>query len=165
MKTTCCDNGSLAKRSFGASLVIGSGCLTLLFAPLAARAQSYSIDWYKVAGGGGTSTGGVYSVSATIGQPDAGPVMSGGNYSITGGFWSLLAVQTPGAPALTIRLTATNTAIVSWAFPPTGFTLEQAASVSAVSWVTPAEVVQHNGAVNFIVVNAPAGNRFFRLKK
>jgi len=28
-----------------------------------ASAQTYSIGWYKIAGGGGTSTGGVYSVS------------------------------------------------------------------------------------------------------
>ena len=46
---------------------------------LGASAQSYSIDWYKVSGGGGTSTGGVFSVSGTIGQPDAGK-MSGGNF-------------------------------------------------------------------------------------
>ena len=37
-----------------------------------ALAQTYSIDWYTIDGGGGTSTGGVYSVSGTIGQPDAG---------------------------------------------------------------------------------------------
>jgi hypothetical protein len=48
---------------------------------LAAYAQSYSVDWYKIAGGGGTSTGGVYSVSGTIGQPDASSAMSGGNYT------------------------------------------------------------------------------------
>ena len=42
-----------------------------LFA-LAAPAQQYSIDWYKIAGGGGTSTGGTYAVSGTIGQHDAG---------------------------------------------------------------------------------------------
>jgi hypothetical protein len=33
------------------------------------RAQSYSIDWFTIDGGGGTSTG-VYSVSGTIGQQD-----------------------------------------------------------------------------------------------
>jgi hypothetical protein len=38
---------------------------------LRAPAQSYLIDWYKVAGGGGTSTGSVYAISGTIGQPDA----------------------------------------------------------------------------------------------
>ena len=65
---------------------------------LSARAQNYSIPWYKVAGGGGTSTGGTYPVSGTIGQPDAGGAMSGGNYSLTGGFWSLISVvQTAGA--------------------------------------------------------------------
>lgn len=61
-------------------------------------AQSYSIDGFTIDGGGGTSTGGVYSVSGTIGQPDAGAPMTGGQYSLTGGFWPLYAVQTPGAP-------------------------------------------------------------------
>jgi hypothetical protein len=50
-------------------LVIG---LLVSVLHLPAFAQSYSIDWYKVAGGGGVSTGGVYSVSGTIGQPEAG---------------------------------------------------------------------------------------------
>ena len=66
-------------------------------------AQTYTIDWYKIAGGGGTSTGGTYQVSGTIGQPDASGAMSGGDYSLTGGFWSLISVvQTAGAPTLTI---------------------------------------------------------------
>ena len=45
--------------------------LALLLASIVASAQNYSIDWYEVAGGGGTSTGDVYSVTGTIGQPDA----------------------------------------------------------------------------------------------
>ena len=40
-------------------------CLALLAGSSAlGLAQSYSIDWFTIAGGGGTSTGGVYSVSA-----------------------------------------------------------------------------------------------------
>jgi hypothetical protein len=71
-----------------------------LFA-LSAKAQ-FTIDWWTVGGGGGTSTSGVYAVSGTAGQYDAGGLMAGGNYSVTGGFWSVLgAVQSPGAPALT----------------------------------------------------------------
>jgi hypothetical protein len=68
---------------------------------LLVSAQTYSIDWHKIAGGGGTSTGDVYSVSGTIGQHDAtSQLLTGGNYSLTGGFWSLLSVvQTPGAPS------------------------------------------------------------------
>ncbi len=51
----------------------------------AAYAQP-SISWYTVDGGGGTSTGGTFSVSGTIGQPDAG-TLSGGTFEIRGGFW------------------------------------------------------------------------------
>jgi len=77
---------------------------------LRAWALSYSIDWSTVDGGGGTSTGGVYTVSGTIGQPDAGLVMSGGNYALQGGFWGIISVvQTPGAPLLSILCTTTNT--------------------------------------------------------
>ena len=85
-----------------------------------AGAQTYSADWHKVAGGGGMSTGGVYSVRGTAGQHDAGGPMIGGAYSIMGGFWALSAVQTPGAPLLKILLSNTNTAIVSWPAPSAG---------------------------------------------
>jgi hypothetical protein len=81
--------------------------LTILAIWATAQAQNYTIDWSTVDGGGGTSTGGVYSVSGTIGQPDAGVTMNGGPYSLTGGFWALpTAVQTPGAPTLSVALWA-----------------------------------------------------------
>src|SRR6478609_2500834 len=83
--------------------------LLLLFVSVAflrtsnCSAQQYSIDWHTIDGGGGTSTGGVYSVSGTIGQPDAGGPLTNGQYSVTGGFWVLpQAVQAVGAPTLTI---------------------------------------------------------------
>ena len=141
--------------------------LTLAIAlvlPASALAQSYSIDWYKIAGGGGTSTGGVYSVSGTIGQHDAGGPMTGGNYSLTGGFWSLYAVQTPGAPVLSIKLTTTNTAQVYWPSPSTGYNLQVNTNLSTPNWVTPVESVTDNGTIKFIIVNPPTANRFYRLK-
>src|ERR1700744_3627859 len=100
-------------------LIIFSG----LFAAITpAFAQSYSIDWYKVSGGGGTSTNGQYSIVGTIGQHDAGAAMSGGNYSLTGGFWSLISVvQTPGAPTLTIQMINPTTIKVLWPYPSTGW--------------------------------------------
>jgi hypothetical protein len=52
--------------------------LTLLI-PGISFAQSYSIDWYKVSDGGGTSSNGQYVVSGTIGQHDASGAMTGGN--------------------------------------------------------------------------------------
>ena len=127
-------------------------------------AQNYSIDWFKVSGGGGTSTGGVYSVSGTIGQHDAGGPMTGGSYSLTGGFWALYAVQTPGAPVLTIKLTTTNTAQIYWPSPSTGFNLQVNTNLATANWVTPAESVTDNGTIKYIIVNPPTGNRFYRLK-
>src|ERR1035438_10279088 len=92
-------------------LVSGMALAFALMA-IAARAQNYTVDWFSLDGGGGTSTGGVYTVSGTIGQPDAGH-LSGGSYTLDGGFWGIIgAVQMPGAPRLFISLTVTNTVLV-----------------------------------------------------
>ena len=53
---------------------------------VAATNSGYTIDWFTVAGGGGTSSGGSYTASGTIGQSDAG-TLSGGSYTLQGGFW------------------------------------------------------------------------------
>lgn len=58
-----------------------------------AAAQPFSIDSYTVDGGGGSLFGTDYSLSGTIGQPDAG-VLNGSSYSVSGGFW--MAVGDPG---------------------------------------------------------------------
>src|SRR4051794_16327834 len=97
-------------KTFSISLLAG---LLLALSANSLSAQTYSIDWYKISGGGGTSSNGQYTVSGTIGQHDAGGPMTGGNYSLTGGFWSLLSVvQTAGSPTLRIFLTTSNTAVV-----------------------------------------------------
>ena len=127
--------------------------------------QSYSIDWSKISGGGGTSTGGVYAVSGTIGQPDAGGAMTGGNYSLTGGFWGLIAVvQTVGLPNLAITHSG-NTVIVSW--PNTGsYTLQQNANLAlANGWTTSGYAITTNNGTNSITITAPVGNLFFRLSQ
>ena len=149
----------------GVFLMFGVWCLVYLLSAPAVHAQSYSIDWFTIDGGGGTSTGGVYTVSGTVGQPDAGPTMSGGNYSVDGGFWSLLSVvQTPGAPLLTITLTTTNTAMVSWPSPSTGFALQQNTNgLGTVNWSNVVTSPTDNGTIKYIIVNPPSGNRFYRL--
>jgi hypothetical protein len=134
--------------------------ILLLLIPAIGFAQQYSIDWYKISGGGGTSTGGVYSVSGTIGQHDASSAMTGGNYSLTGGFWSLFAVQTPGAPLLTITYSG-NQAIVSWPSSVTGWTLQTNSNLATGIWGNYAGAVVNNRATN----SPTTGNLFFRLKQ
>ena len=151
----CGIGGSLSARRL--ALPLGF-CLMLSAFCFSAAGQSYSIDWYKIAGGGGTSTGGVYAVSGTIGQPDASGVMTGGNYSLTGGFWSLYAVQTPGAPKLFITY-GNNQAVVSWAAGVTGWILQTNANLAAPTWGNYQGPVVNNSATNA----PPKGNVFFRL--
>ena len=139
--------------------------LGLWLCSTAVVAQNYSIDWFTIDGGGGTSTGGVYSISGTIGQPDAGH-MSGGNFTLDGGFWGIIAaVQTPGAPPLRVVLSSTNTVIVAWPAASAGFSLQQNPAVNnAAGWlgVTNNPVVV--GSENQVIISSPAGNRFYRLK-
>jgi hypothetical protein len=138
--------------------------ILLALSAISASAQ-FSIDWSKVSGGGGTSTGGVFTVTGTIGQHDAGTTMTNGPFSLTGGFWSLLqAVQTPGAPLLKITLTATNTAVVSWPSPSAGFTLQQATDLALSNWVN-AAAPSDDGTTKSLLLNPPSGQRFFRLTK
>jgi hypothetical protein len=137
-------------------------CLVPCAFCLPAWGQTYSIDWFKIAGGGGTSTGGVYSVSGTIGQHDAGGPMTGGQFSLTGGFWALpVAVQTAGAPLLSIVPATAGLATVSWtpANLP-GFVLQFADSLAPTNWVN-----APTGATNPATVPATFPARFYRLFK
>jgi len=136
--------------------------LALVRSGYPAQAQVYAISWYRVAGGGGSSTGGVYAVKGTIGQAEAGLAMSGGGYSLTGGFWSLIAaVQTTGLPKLVISH-AGQSVTVSWA--NTGsYTLQQTPTLTNPSWTTSGYSVTSSDGTNSITITAPTGNLFFRL--
>jgi len=138
-------------------------CATLACPVSHAFAQTYSIDWHTMDGGGGTSAGAGFAISGTVGQPDASPALTGGNFSLTAGFWSVL--PTAGAPRLTVYRTNANRVVVSWPSPSTGFLLHQTTALAPSNWSTPSEIVTDNGTNKFIIVNPPTGNRFYRLFK
>jgi len=137
----------------------------LLLALPQLQAQSYSVGWYKIACGGAAAGGGQYSISGTIGQPDAGGAMSGGNYSLTGGFWSLISVvQTAGLPNLAITHSG-NSVIISW--PNTAnFALQQNSNLAASGgWTASGYAVSTNASgANSVTITPPAGSLFFRLR-
>jgi hypothetical protein len=134
-------------------------CLGVLFATcLCLTAQQYTIDWYTIDGGGGTSSGGGYTLSGTIGQPDAG-TLSGGNYVLEGGFWGgAFAVQQVGAPTLIIQRVGMQVQI-SWDPNTPGFVLQESLSLSAPSWGNT------SGAFNGMTVPASGPTKFYRLRK
>jgi hypothetical protein len=140
--------------------LFGSACVLAT----SALAQSYSIDWFTIDGGGGRSTGGVFAVSGIVGQPDANPQpMTGGNFSLTGGFWSLFAVQTPGAPLLSITRQGTDVRVF-WPLPAAGFVLDQSLTVTG-AWSQVSFPYATNATDISISAPAPGGNRFYRLRK
>lgn len=47
----------------------------------------FTIPWFTIDGGGGSTSGGPFELASTIGQFDARPVLSGGTFTIIGGFW------------------------------------------------------------------------------
>ncbi len=138
----------------------------VLLTALHGAAQNYAIDWYTIDGGGGASTGGVYSVTGTISQPDAGR-MTGGGFDLQGGFWGIaLAVQTPGAPLLSIERSGGNVRVF-WPLPATGFLLDETSSLAGAPppWIQVAFPYQTNATHISITVPAPPGNKFYRLRK
>jgi len=63
--------------------------LALLLVALPALAQSgggYDLSWWSVDGGGGESSGDIFSLRGSAGQADAG-ALTGGDFELTGGFW------------------------------------------------------------------------------
>ena len=130
------------------------GCLA------AASAQSYSIKWSKIAGGGGTSAGGQYSLTGTIGQHDAIGPLTNGQYFVTGGFWALpQAVQVSGAPKLMIASATPGFATLSWTPATPGFALQESLDVAS-GWTN-----SPSGATNPIVVPMALPMKFYRLIK
>ncbi len=74
-------------RTIRCSLIV----LSLAAAAPAALAQSggpYEIRAWTIDGGGiSNAAGGAFTLSGTIGQPDAGPTLAGGTFAVEGGFW------------------------------------------------------------------------------
>ena len=69
----------------GRTTVLVTIALLLVVSTALAR-SGYDLSWWTVDGGGGTASGGSYTLVGTIGQPDAG-ILAGGAYTLGGGFW------------------------------------------------------------------------------
>ena len=129
-----------------------------------AGAQDFGIDWFALAGGGGSSQGPDFELTATVGQPEAGEIASG-DFAIVGGFWGIVTVEeTPGQPALSVSFDGA-TVMISW--PESGseeFTLQETAALGT-SWVPVSENPQASNGIKTVRVPLAPGNHFYRLQK
>jgi hypothetical protein len=136
-------------------------CAAAMFLTTSSPAQQYSIDWHTIDGGGGASSGGGFTVSGTIGQPDAGGPMTGAPYLLTGGFWALpLAEQSFDRPALTIVPFGPGQARISWSPASSGFVLQETLSLQPANWFN-----SPSGVANPVTVPVLQPTKFYRLRK
>lgn len=97
-------------------------------------ATDIAVDWFTIDGSSGVSAGMGYSIIGTAGQPDVA-VLSGGQYTLEGGFWSLVAhPPTSTMPLLSMSMTPTNTIVISWPYPSDGFILQQNQNLATANW-------------------------------
>ena len=122
-----------------------------------AWAQSHSIDWHTIDGGGGTSTGGSYALSGTIGQADAGH-LTGGTYEVQGGFWPGMVIPSTGEVPTLLISWESGAVTVSWSPATAGFTLEATEDLTSGIW----DAVP-GGDTSPTVVPLDSATRFFRL--
>jgi hypothetical protein len=128
---------------------------------LLAQGQSAVLLNRVIAGGGGQSTGSVYSVSGTAGQHDvSGPLISQ-RYTLGGGFWALpAAMQNINAPMLKIVPAAPGMVTISWAPATVGFVLQETTYLSSDTWSN-----SPSGAANPATVTATLPSKYYRLFK
>lgn len=146
------------------SMMVGLGTTLLLV--FVAQAQ-VAIDWHTLDGGGGTSTGGIYEITGTIGQPDADATVQGGDVALQGGFWALIGVlQTDGAPELRIANNNNGTATLSWAVAGSdGYQLRVATDLEAEDWTDVPTVPSIVGSEYQVTISPTATKRYYQLRK
>jgi hypothetical protein len=133
------------------------GAASLFAGMLLVQAQPYGLDWQSTDGGGGTSSGGVFTVAGTIGQPDTG-AMSGGQITLQGGFWPGMIVPSAGeTPTLFISRSG-DSVVISWSPATAGFQLEATTDVAGGVWTAAP-------AGNPVTLPITGSAGFYRLKK
>jgi hypothetical protein len=74
-------------HSLGSALVLALALVLLLAGATAeGQAEEYSLSWVTWTGGG-TSSGGDYTMVATAAQPEVSLATKGGDYTLVGGVW------------------------------------------------------------------------------
>ncbi len=143
-----------------AAVLLGGGLIE-------ARA-AYAIKWSRIASGGGICRNGQYVLSGTLGQFEAGGgPMRGGNFAVTGGFWSpaalLKATPQPEPPGLEAKA-VNGGLLIRWPITASGYILEQADGLgNGFPWSAAPGTPQISDGKYQVVVLATTPKRFFRL--
>jgi hypothetical protein len=88
----------------------------------------------------------------------------GAPFSFAGAAY-LFSIPSSSAPSLTIRLTTSNSVVVSWPSPSSGFVLQQNFNLGTTNWTAPTVSITDSGITKSISFSPASGDRFFRLFK
>jgi hypothetical protein len=82
-------------RRVGLALAVLAGIAAFGGALAQSSSATYSVPRQSIDGGAQRASSASYSLNGTIGQPDAGPAMSGATFSVRGGFHRAAAASGP----------------------------------------------------------------------
>lgn len=108
-----------------------------------------------------------FVLTGTIGQPDAAtPVFSEKpRFALQPGFWNdYHAVQTPGAPQLTIHKGAPGFVVLAWPVSVEGFALQQSPDLTPESWTAVTLPVVDTATEHTVTIPITGPRMFFSLK-
>ena len=140
--------------------------LPVLLLPATAL-QAAEIPWWTFTGGGGIAQHGAVALGGAIGPiaPALSPA-TGGNYTLTGGFWPAFPGQPqPALPVLKIKsLGDGSKALLSWPVGVSGFMLEYTPLLGSGIWIVESATVVDTATEHTVSVPAADAFRCYRLR-
>jgi hypothetical protein len=146
---------SFATLSLVASLLIAANVV-----------HAAEIPWGTFTGGGGIAQYGAVALGGAIGPiaPALSPA-TGGDYTLTGGFWPAFPGQPqPVSPVLKIKSLGGNKALLSWSVGLNGFILEYTPQLGSGIWVTEGQKVTDTASEHTVIVPIENTTRCYRLR-
>ena len=129
--------------------------------------QAAEIPWWTFTGGGGIAQHGAVALGGAIGPiaPALSPA-TGGNYTLTGGFWPAFPGQPKAAlPVLQIKsLGDGSQALLSWPVGVNGFILEYTPQLGSGIWIVESAAVVDTATEHTATVPAADAFRCYRLR-
>src|SRR6185503_15518140 len=109
-----------------------------------------------------------YDFANAVAVDGSGNVFVTGGATGSNGYYDYATIKYSSAipPSLTVARTTTNTVVISWPSPSTGFVLQQNDdALSPPGWSFVTDTIQNDGTNKTLVVNPSSGSRFYRLVK
>lgn len=121
---------------------------------------SFTVREPAAFGGGGVSSGGIFSVRGTSGHFGTPSPMSGAEgLSVMGAIWALpILIHTPGAPLLEISQSSPGFVTLKWNSQTSGFVLQSTDSLNPAKWKT-----TPSGGSNSVTLPINSTSRAYRL--